>query len=88
MRRRYAKSVVIVVNLNPEAATMNNAVPGPKPPEKKRGQKRNDALTNQTYLVSDKITPVDPAQLRALKRFVGGTLPFGYEEYLRRFGTK
>lgn len=46
------------------------------------------SLIDETYLVSEKITRVDPAQLLALERFVGGTLPSGYKEYLRRFGTK
>lgn len=40
-----------------------------------------------TYLVSDKITRVPAGDLTALKRFMGGTLPTGYADYMRRFGT-
>lgn len=41
----------------------------------------------ETYLVSDKITRVPAGDLAALKRFMGGTLPTGYADYIRRFGT-
>lgn len=43
---------------------------------------------NETYLVSDKITPVSSEKLDELERFVGGVLPLGYRKYMQRFGAR
>lgn len=44
-------------------------------------------MIDDTYLVSEHITPVDSQHIDELEIAVGGTLPTGYRQYLERFGT-
>lgn len=44
-------------------------------------------MIQETYLVSDKITPVDDVEIDKLEKAMGA-LPPGYREYLQRFGQK